>query len=126
MRVQRTLPPAAAPVGPRDLLHGFLAMTSSEVALARAAAALRAHFGVKHVFLVSSGQAALTLILLALRRLRDRTDVLLPAYTCFSVPAAVERAGLSVKLADVDPETFDFDYRSLANAIDAKTLCVVS
>lgn len=87
---------------------------------------LREYFGAKHVFLVSSGKAALTLILLALKRLSDRREVLLPAYTCFSVPAAVERAGLSVTLADVDPETFDFDYGSLGKSIGPETLCVVS
>jgi perosamine synthetase len=101
-------------------------MTSSEVALVRLAAALRATFGVKHVLLVSSGQAALTLILLALRRLRDRTDVLLPAYTCFSVPAAVKRAGLSVRLADVNPGTFDFEPDALDRSVDTGTLCVVA
>jgi perosamine synthetase len=101
-------------------------MTSSEGALVRLAAGLRAAFGAKHVFLVSSGQAALALILLALRQLRNRTDVLLPAYTCFSVPAAVERAGLSVKLADVDPETFDFDAGALDRSVNDGTLCVVA
>jgi perosamine synthetase len=89
-------------------------------------AELREYFGAKHVFLVSSGTAALTVILLALRRLSDRREVLLPAYTCFSVPAAVEKAGLTVTLADVDPETFDFDYGSLGKSIGPDTLGVVS
>ena len=126
MRVQRTLPPAAAPLTPGDLLHGLVAMTSDAAALRRREEELRADFGSKHVFLVSSGKAALTLILRGLRRLRARTDVLLPAYTCFSVPAAVERSGLSVKLADVDPETFDFDHDALDRSLDSGTLCVVA
>jgi len=126
MRVQRTLPPAAGLLGLRDLLRGYLALISGDRALDRAAATLRADFDVEHVFLVSSGQAALALILRALHRLRERREVLIPAYTCFSVPAAVERAGLSVKLADVHPETFDFDVDALDRALDSRTLCVVA
>jgi perosamine synthetase len=125
MRVQRTLPPAAAPLTLGDLLHGLDGTFHGEGYSRRLEAELREYFGARHVFLVSSGKAALTLILLALSRLSGRREVVLPAYTCFSVPAAVERAGLSLKLADVDPETLDFDYDSLGNAIGPDTLCVV-
>src|SRR2546427_8225151 len=126
MRVRRTLPPAAALLKPSDLLHGLAGAFHGSRYSRRLEAQLREYFGAKHVFLVSSGRAALTLILLALRRMSDRSEVLLPAYTCFSVPAAVERAGLSVKLADVDLETFNFDDGSLTKSIGAQTLCVVS
>jgi len=126
MRVQRTLPPAAGLLGLRDLLRGLLALISGDRTVRRAAATLRADFDVEHVFLVSSGQAALALILRALHRLDDRREVLIPAYTCFSVPAAVERAGLCVKLVDVHPETFDFDVDALDRALDSRALCVVA
>jgi perosamine synthetase len=126
MRIRRTLPPTAAPLTLGDLLHGLAGAVSGEQYLRRLETQLRADFAAKHVFLVSSGKAALTLILLALRRLSGRTEVLLPAYTCFSVPAAVERAGLSVKLADVDPETFDFDQESLVKSLGPETLCVIA
>lgn len=126
MRVRRTLPPAAALLELSDLLHGLAATFHGASYTRRLEAELREYFGAKHVFLVSSGKAALTMILLALRRLSDRREVLVPAYTCFSVPAAVERAGLSVRLADVDPVTFDFDHGSLLKSIGSETLCVVS
>jgi dTDP-4-amino-4,6-dideoxygalactose transaminase len=126
MRMKRILPPAAGRLGLRELLRGLVALISGDRALAGATATLRADFDLEHVFLVSSGQAALALILRALRRLSDRREVLIPAYTCFSVPAAVERAGLSVKLVDVHPETFDFDEDALDRAFDSKTLCVVA
>ena len=126
MRIRRTLPPAAALLQLSDLLHGLVATFHGASYTRRLEAELREYFGAKHVFLVSSGKAALTLILLALRRFSDRREVLLPAYTCFSVPAAIERAGLSVRLADVDPETFDFDHGSLLKSIGSQTLCVVS
>lgn len=126
MRIQRTIPPAAAPLSVGDLLHGLAGIFCGRVYRRRLESEVREHFDVTHVFLVSSGKAALTLILKALTRLSDRRQVLIPAYTCFSVPAAIVKAGLEMRLADVDPSTFDFDYESLRAAITSKTLCVVA
>ena len=87
---------------------------------------IRRHFGVGHVFLVSSGTAALALTLLALKSLSDKTDVVMPAYTCFSVPAAILKAGLRPALCDVNPSTFDFDHALLEQALTPTTLCVIA
>jgi perosamine synthetase len=87
---------------------------------------LKEYFDVRGLCLVSSGKAALYLILEALKALSPRRDVVMPAYTCFSVPAAVARAGLRIRLCDVDPETFDFDHELLAHTVDSETLCVVA
>jgi perosamine synthetase len=81
---------------------------------------------VSDVFLVSSGTAALALTLAALRSRSTRTEVVLPAYTCPSVPAAVLHAGLRPRLCDVDPHTFDFDGGQLERALNANTLCVIA
>lgn len=126
MKIRRMLPPTAAPIPARCLLHGFLGLFAGERVLEQREAELRQYFGVKHVFLLSSGKAALTVILRALKRLcPDRDEVLIPAYTCFSVPSAIVRAGLKVALCDIDPATFDFDDRLLKGAINDRTLCVV-
>lgn len=126
MKIRRMLPPAAAPIPARCLFHGFLGLFAGERALEQREAELRQYFGVKHVFLLSSGKAALTVILRALKRLcPDRDEVLIPAYTCFSVPSAIVKAGLKVALCDIDPATFDFDDRLLEGAINDRTLCVV-
>ncbi len=126
MRIQRVIPPAAAPIPARCLLEGFLALFHGRRVLEKRAEELRQYFGVKHVFLLSSGKAALTVILKALKRLcPDKDEVLIPAYTCFSVPSAIVKAGLKVTLCDIDPTTFDFDGRQLDEAIGDRTLCVV-
>lgn len=84
------------------------------------------HFGIKHVFFVSSGKAALALILLALRGLSKKKRVIIPAYTCFSVPSSILKAGLEIVLCDIDPVTFDFDRESLKEKITQETLCVLT
>lgn len=87
---------------------------------------MRAEFSVNDVFLVSSGSAALVLALTALKSLTSRTEVVIPAYTCFSVPAAVLKAGLTPVLCDIDPATFDFDHVLLEQALGPGTLCVIA
>ncbi len=87
---------------------------------------LKDYFGVKHVFLVSSGKAALTVILRALKSVSpEKKNVLIPAYTCYSVPSAIVKAGLNVSLCDIEASTFDFNYHVLAEALDENTLCIV-
>jgi len=126
MRIGRTIPPAAAPLGWADLCHAVVGAISPLRSLSALEREIGRHFGVRHVFLVSSGTAALTLALKALKSMCHRTGVVIPAYTCFSVPAAVSQAGLRPVLCDIDPETFDFDHDLLARTVDSNTLCVVS
>lgn len=74
-----------------------------------------------------SGRVALWLILRALHRLRpDRKIVAVPAYTCFTVPAAVVRAGFTVRPVDIDPKTLDFDFNQLERLSAAGLLCIVA
>ncbi len=126
MKIQRTIPPAAAPIYLKDLLHGLAGLFSGNDYIQRLKDEIREYFGVKHVFLLSSGKAAFTVILNALKSLTPgRKHVLIPAYTCFSVPSAIVKAGLEVSLCDIDLCTFDFDYSLLEKSVDEDTLCVV-
>jgi dTDP-4-amino-4,6-dideoxygalactose transaminase len=125
MRIGRTIPPAAAPLGWADLRHAVAGVISPARSLAALEEEIGRHFRVRHVFLVSSGTAALTLTLKALKSMSPRTGVVIPAYTCFSVPAAVSHAGLRPVLCDIDPVTFDFDYTLLEERLGANTLCVL-
>lgn len=126
MKIRRTIPPAAAPVDLKALFYGVAGFFNEEEYLKRLEREVRDYFNVKHVFLVSSGKAALAVILNALKSLSpERDEVLIPAYTCFSVPSAIKKAGLKVALCDIDTKTFDFQQGLLKNAINKKTLCVM-
>jgi perosamine synthetase len=125
MKIQRTLPPTAAPTHLRNLLHGLIGFFAGKKYLSKLEAEIKQQFGVKHVFLVSSGKAALTLILVALKTISPKRQVLIPAYTCFSVPSSIVKAGLEVSLCDIDPTTLDFNFDLLEKTIDERTLCVL-
>jgi len=126
MKIGRTVPPAAAPLGWRDLCHGVAGALSPNGSLRAREDEIRREFGVPHVFLVSSGAAALTLALTALKTISPRREVVIPAYTCFSVPAAILKAGLRPVLCDINPSTFDFDHVLLERAVGKDTLCVIA
>jgi perosamine synthetase len=123
----RTLPPTAAPLSAPDLLSGLIGLLSPDAMTAQVTAGLRHRLGVEHACLVSSGRAALTMILQALAAISPRRRVVVPAYTCFSVPAAVVRAGMELDVCDIDPDTLDFDWDQLEALIsEATPLCVIS
>lgn len=126
MKIQRTIPPAAAPLYFNELWNGLAGDFSGRHYIRRLTEEINKYFDVKHVFLVSSGKAALFLILQSLKSLApEKREVLIPAYTCFSVPSAIVKAGLRVSLCDIESSTFDFDYKVLKEAINEKTLCII-
>ena len=126
MKAQRTLPPSAASIEWRDLLQGLVGLVRPQTTVDKLQAEFREYFGVRHVWFVSSGKAALSLILQALHGLSGRNKVVVPGYTCFSVPSAVVRARLSVVLCDVSPESFDFDFAHLTHVAHSDVLCVLA
>lgn len=128
MHIGRSLPPAAAAIGLQELAAGFCDAFLGRKALDRFESELRAYFGVKHCFLVSSGKAAFTLILTALKDLSPgRDEVVIPAFTCYSVPSSVLRAGLKIRLCDLAQDSLDLDSTQLSNALATgkKPLAVV-
>ena len=49
----------------------------------------------------------------------------IPAYTCFSVAAAVVRTGLKIYPVEIDPHTLDFDFSQLDAVPGEKLLCII-
>jgi len=86
-------------------------------------------YGIKHCFLMSSARAAMAMLFSILKNNttdKQRNEIILPSYTCYSVPAAAEIAGLKVRICDIDPHTLGYDLEEL-NSIDfSRVLAVVS
>ena len=127
MRIARTLAPVGYPVAAGDLLRAVAAgghgRRDREAVLQ---GELAREFRVRTALAVSSGKAALTLILTALARLTGRKKVIIPAYTCYSVPSAIVKADLDVVLCDLAEGSFDYDYARLGQMLHSDVLCVLS
>ena len=125
MKVQRHLPPTAAPLAFLDLVKGVLGLVCAGSFRRALESEIKTFFDVKHVYLLTSGKAALTTILRGLKADSSRCQVIIPAYTCFSVPSAVLKAGLDVVLCDVDPHTLDLNLQRLRETVGTDTLAIV-
>jgi dTDP-4-amino-4,6-dideoxygalactose transaminase len=122
------LVPAAAPLNWRSICSGLIGWSRGQIEVDRFTDELKTNFKVNHCYLFSSGKAALAATLQSLKKMHpDRDQVLIPAYTCYSVPSAIVRAGLNVVLCDVDPLTLDYDFDQLeGKLVDKRLLCVLS
>ena len=124
MKIQRTIPPVAAPIRVTDLFRAMGGLFSNN-AVFRLEKKMKEYFLADYLFLTNSGKASLWMILSALKRISGKRKVVIPSYTCYSVPSAALMAGLNVSICDIDMKTLDYDFSLLDNKIDDDTLCVV-
>lgn len=125
MRIRRVVSPAAAGIRFGGFAHALYGSINGRQ-VERLESEIRRYFGTRHVYLVSSGKAALTLILLAIKSLVSGRKVLIPAYTCFSVPSSILKAGMKVQLCDIRCETLDYDPELIERSVDEETACIVA
>jgi perosamine synthetase len=123
----RFIAPAGTPLSTAEILRGAKAAVLSAGHFDRSLSSLAQEVHARSAVGTRSGRSALWLVLKALHRLRpDRSLVAHPAYTCFTVPAAVVRAGLKPCLIDIHAETLDFDFDGLERISSSGLLCVVT
>jgi perosamine synthetase len=122
VKIARMQPPVGYRLGVRTLIEVATSIVSGRHgAVGSFFKEFSEYCGGRHVFGVSSGKAALTLILTALHELTGRKKVIFPAYTCYSVPSAIVKAGLDVVPCDVSPDSFDYDYDQLVSLLASQT-----
>lgn len=119
------LPPTAVPVLLCDFKSGIRAMADPLNSHSDFISALENSFGIKKVFLTSSGRAALLMILLTLKQRSDRLEVILPAYTCPTVAQTVLQAGLQTLFCDVNPKSLSLDRDHLSSLLTEKVLAII-
>lgn len=124
----RHLAPAGAPIRATDLARWMAAAAGASDPARAFGDRLRRAVGIRHVHATVTGRAGLTILLRALRTLaaEGRNEVVLPAYTCYSVAASVVKAGLTPRIVDISAETLDFDQRHLEDADLSRTLAIVA
>ncbi|MGD9210317.1 MAG: DegT/DnrJ/EryC1/StrS family aminotransferase [Desulfobacteraceae bacterium] len=101
------------------LLHSNVQFTTNKICL---------QINSAHCLLGPNGRALLFNLLAGLYKEcgRTRNEVLLPAYTCYSVAAAVVKAGLRIRLYDLNSETFEPITASFEKNCNTNTLAVIS
>lgn len=124
----RYVAPAGAPIGALDLARWLATLMADPSAVNTLCQTVARRVGVKHCRATSTGRAAMTVVLRSLKRLQrgDRDEVIVPAYTCYSVAASIVRAGLKPRIVDISAETLDFDWTHLEAADCHRVLAIVA
>lgn len=123
------LAPAGTPVPFFRAAAAMLGGAASSASHDALRAGLAAQCGHSDCWLYSTGRAAMVVALRAMREAAGddaRREVIIPAYTCYSVPAAVARAGLVPRLCDVSPATLSFDLDALHRIDASRAVAVVT
>jgi perosamine synthetase len=86
------------------------------------------YLGVNYCICAGSARSLLALVLETLWKKagKQRDEVLIPGYTCYSVAASVVRAGLKIQVYDLDPRTFQPNLDSVKQGLNERTLAVVA
>ncbi len=77
-------------------------------------------------YMASSGKSALYLILKALKKkYPNKNEIVIPNYTCWSLPSAIVRAGFKIRIIDIDNSTLTVCPDALSKCIDDKSCAVI-
>ncbi|MBI4707528.1 MAG: DegT/DnrJ/EryC1/StrS family aminotransferase [Candidatus Omnitrophica bacterium] len=80
--------------------------------------------GMRFATAVNSGTSGLHLALLALK-IRKGDEVIIPSYVCTAVLNAVNYTGATVKIVDIDPESFNICRFAVKEALTNKTKAII-
>jgi dTDP-4-amino-4,6-dideoxygalactose transaminase len=112
------IPSAGTPIKIADILNSIVHSSDLEDSIKKMLVT-------RHAFAVNSGTTALYIILRALKRLSDKDEIILPAYTAPSLTLPIKKAGLKYRLVDISPHTFNMDVEKTAAAVTDRTLAVL-
>jgi dTDP-4-amino-4,6-dideoxygalactose transaminase len=110
MNIFREIPPTAGlPVYARDLLS-LIKTGDRQGSLEED---FKNYLGVPYAAITYSGTVALYLILETIKTLTPKKSVIIPSFVCPLLPLAIKRAGLKVKVCDIQKNNFNFDLEQL-------------
>jgi dTDP-4-amino-4,6-dideoxygalactose transaminase len=118
----RKLPVIGHPIGALDLLAALFSRNTPEGFLSQ----LKAMFSTRYLYLTNTGIASFYLVLLTLKKISKKTEVILPCYTAPSLVVAVRKAGLKPVFCDITLADFNADTEDLLRRVNDQTLCVVA
>jgi perosamine synthetase len=82
------------------------------------------YLGCDHAVFAPSGRMALWLILKAFDY-PEGSEIIVPGFTYFAIPAVIQLAGLKPVYADIDPATYELSAESVESVISERTRAVI-
>lgn len=120
----RFLPPAGTPYSFDDVTCAIRALFDGD-AVESFEEDICQLTGATTAIAVNTGRTAMTLALITLAQNDSRTEVIIPGYTCFTVPSAIRRAGLKAHCVDFAAGTMQYDLDLLKRHDTSDTLAIM-
>ncbi|NUN24658.1 MAG: DegT/DnrJ/EryC1/StrS family aminotransferase [Candidatus Jettenia caeni] len=117
------IPSAGMPVSFPNIVKGLLVSLNQPINTFESA--MKVYTNKKYCYFTNSGITAFYIILKAIRNISEKTEVIIPAYTCPSLVIAIRKAGLKPVLCDISLKTFNMDIQSINTYTQENTLCIV-
>ncbi len=121
----KKIPTTAVPLSIFEILKGFKSFCGSNSYIKEFEQNFAKYMGSKHAFSFNKCTTSIYIFLKALKKLSDRQEVVIPAYTVPTLVLPIWKAGLKPVLCESSLDTFTMDLERLPEAINDNTLCVL-
>jgi dTDP-4-amino-4,6-dideoxygalactose transaminase len=107
----RKVAPSGSPIHIKDLTHWAANHLTRRDCRSTLIQSLQTKFGDSDIYLFNTGRSAMSFLFSCLREQcndKNRTEIVIPSYTCYSVPSSVIKAGCTVRICDIDVNTLSY------------------
>jgi len=121
----RKIPTTAVPLSIFEILKGFKSYFGNRSYIEEFEQNFAGYMGSNHAFSFNKCTTSIYIFLKALKKLSNRQEVVIPAYTVPTLVLPIRKAGLKPILCESSLDTFTMDFERLPEVINDNTLCVL-
>jgi dTDP-4-amino-4,6-dideoxygalactose transaminase len=121
----RKIPTTAVPLSMFEVLRGFKSFFGNKSYINEFESNFSKYMGSNHAFSFNCCTASIYIFLKAIKKLSNKQEVVIPAYTVPTLVLPIRKAGLKPVLCESSLDTFSMDSKRLSDVINDNTLCVM-
>ncbi len=121
----RKIPTTAVPLSIFEVLKGFKSFFGKKSYIDEFESSFARYMGSDYAFSFNCCTASIYIFLKAIKKLSNKKEVVIPAYTVPTLVLPIRKAGLKPVLCESSLDTFTMDFERLPDVINNNTLCVL-
>jgi len=121
----KKIPTTAVPLSIFEIAKGFRSFFGNKSYIEEFEREFARYMGSNHAFSFNKCTTSIYIFLKALKKLSNKQEVVIPAYTVPTLVLPIRKAGLTPVLCESSLDTFTMDLERLPEVINDNTLCVL-
>ena len=121
----KKIPTTAVPLSIFEIVKGFRSFFGNKSYIEEFEREFAGYMGSSHAFSFNKCTTSIYIFLKALKKLSNKQEVVIPAYTVPTLVLPIRKAGLKPVLCESSLDTFTMDLERLPEVINDNTLCVL-